>query len=83
MGIETGIDIDRVLALGRMWERTIGRRMRSESILNGRIPKAPREEFKRKGLAEKKKKRGEKPGQLYPASWPEEVVLPNEITGKK
>lgn len=73
MGIETGIDIDRVLALGVKWEKTIGRRLRSESILNGRIPKKPREEYKRKGLAALKAKRGEKPGQRYPASWPEPI----------
>jgi len=83
MGIETGIDVDRVLRLGRMWEKTIGRRLRSESILNGRIPKKPREEFKRKGLAEKKAKRGEEPGQRYPADWPEKIELPHEITGVK
>ena len=82
MGIETGIDVDRVLALGKKWEKTIGRRLRSESIFNGRIPKKPREEFKRKGLAEKKAKRGEEQGQLYPSNWPEKVDLPVGITGK-
>ncbi|MGB9618216.1 MAG: pyruvate carboxyltransferase, partial [Desulfomonilaceae bacterium] len=69
MGIDTGIDVDRLLDLGTMMEKTIGRRLRSESILNRRIPKQPREEFKRKGLAELKQKLGEKPGQKYPASW--------------
>ena len=39
--------------------------------MNGRIPKEPRVEFKRKGLAELKKKLGEAPGQKYPADWPE------------
>ncbi|MBW1819046.1 MAG: pyruvate carboxyltransferase [Deltaproteobacteria bacterium] len=82
MGIETGIDVDRVLAIGRKMEKTIGRRLRSESILNGRIPKEPREEFKRKGLKETKEKRKEEPGQLYPSHWPETVELPPEITGK-
>jgi hydroxymethylglutaryl-CoA lyase len=82
MGIETGIDVDRVLALGKKWEKTIGRRLRSESIFNGRIPKKPREEFKRKGLAEKKAARGEEQGQLYPSNWTEEVELPVSITGK-
>ena len=82
MGIETGIDVDRVLALGKKWEKTIGRRLRSESIFNGRIPKEPREEFKRRGLAEKKAKRGEEQGQLYPSNWPEKVDLPVGITGK-
>ncbi|AFM25565.1 pyruvate carboxyltransferase [Desulfomonile tiedjei] len=71
MKIDTGIDVDRLLDLGSMMEKTIGRRLRSESILNRRIPKAPREEFKRKGLEEIKKKLGEAPGQKFPADWPE------------
>ena len=29
MGIETGIDVDRLLDLGTMMEKTIGRRLRS------------------------------------------------------
>jgi hydroxymethylglutaryl-CoA lyase len=73
MRIETGIDIDRVLAVGNKWEKTIGRRLRSEAILNGRIPKKPREEYKRKGLSEKKNRLGETLGQLYPKDWPEKV----------
>jgi hydroxymethylglutaryl-CoA lyase len=71
MGIDTGIDVDRLLDLGTMMEKTIGRRLRSESILNRRIPKKPREEYKRTGLAELKNKLGEGPGQKYPADWPE------------
>lgn len=39
MGIETGLDIDKVLETGRMVERIIGRPLRSESIRTGRIPK--------------------------------------------
>ena len=39
MGIETGIDVDRVLAAGRMNERIVGRRLRSETLKSGRIPK--------------------------------------------
>jgi hydroxymethylglutaryl-CoA lyase len=74
MGIETGIDVDRLLDLGTMMEKTIGRRLRSESILNRRIPKEPREEFKRKGLVELKKKFGEEPGQKYPKDWPEKPM---------
>jgi hydroxymethylglutaryl-CoA lyase len=69
MGIDTGIDVDRLLDLGTMLEKTIGRRLRSESILNRRIPKAPRDEFKRKGLSRLKEKLGEQPGQKYPADW--------------
>ncbi len=71
MGIETGIDVDRLLDLGSMMEKTIGRRLRSESILNRRIPKHPRPEYKRKGLAELKKKLGEEAGQKYPKDWSE------------
>jgi len=40
MGIETGIDVDRILATGAMVERIVGRRLRSETIKSGRIPKA-------------------------------------------
>ncbi|MDQ1240693.1 MAG: hydroxymethylglutaryl-CoA lyase, partial [Thermodesulfobacteriota bacterium] len=69
MGVDTGIDVDRLLDLGTMLEKTIGRRLRSESILNRRIPKAPRDEFKRKGLPRLKEKLGEQPGQKYPADW--------------
>ena len=40
MNIETGIDIDRLLETGKMVERIAGRRLRSESIMSGRIPKS-------------------------------------------
>ncbi len=80
MGIDIGgINIDRILELGTMMERTVGRRLRSESILNGRIPKEPREEFKRPQLPRLKEKFGEKPDQLIPSGWPEEAVVPPEI----
>ncbi|MCB2219492.1 MAG: pyruvate carboxyltransferase [Bacteroidetes bacterium] len=39
MGIDTGVDVDRVLEIGQMVERIVGRKLRSESIRNGRIPK--------------------------------------------
>jgi len=39
MGIDTGVDIDRVLKTGKMVEKILGRRLRSETILQGRIPK--------------------------------------------
>ncbi len=39
MGIETNLDIDKVLKIGEMNERIVGRRLRSESIKNGRISK--------------------------------------------
>ena len=40
MGIDTGIDIDRLLEIGQMNERIVGRVLRSESIKTGRIPKS-------------------------------------------
>jgi len=43
MGIQTGLDVDKVLDIGRMFEKIIGRRLRSECIHTGRIPKAPTE----------------------------------------
>ena len=40
MGIDTGLDIDKVLKTGAMVERIVGRKLRSESINMGRIPKS-------------------------------------------
>lgn len=74
MKIQTGIDVDRLLDLGTMMEKTIGRRLRSESILNRRIPKGPREEYKRKGLEGLKKKLGETPGQKFPSDWSDKAL---------
>ncbi len=39
MGIDTGVDVDQVLKIGRMVERIVGRRLRSECVHSGRIPK--------------------------------------------
>jgi len=39
MGIDTGLDVDKVLEIGNMTERILGRTLRSESIKSGRIPK--------------------------------------------
>ena len=39
MGIDIGVDVDKVLTLGRMVERIVGRRLRSECVHSGRIPK--------------------------------------------
>jgi hydroxymethylglutaryl-CoA lyase len=41
MGIDTGVDVERVLEIGRMMEKIVGRRLRSECIKTGRIPKEP------------------------------------------
>ncbi len=40
MGIDTGLDIDKVLKTGAMVERIVGRKLRSETINMGRIPKS-------------------------------------------
>ena len=83
MGIDIdGIDVDRILELGTLMERTAGRRLRSESILNGRIPKEAREEYKRPQLDRVKEKLGEKPGQLVPQGWPESAEVPDEVLKK-
>jgi len=80
MGIDIGgINVDRILELGTLMEKTIGRRLRSESILNGRIPKEPREEFKRPQLPRLKQKLGEKPGQIIPDGWPEKAEVPKDV----
>ena len=39
MEIETNLDIDRILSTGRMVEQILGKRLRSETINQGRIPK--------------------------------------------
>ncbi|HMB30918.1 MAG TPA: hypothetical protein VKN82_03755 [Desulfohalobiaceae bacterium] len=83
MGIDVGeINVDRILELGTLMERTAGRRLRSESILNGRIPKEPRQEFKRPGLNKKKQKLEEKPEQIIPESWPENPEVPSDLMTK-
>ena len=40
MGIDTQLDIDKIIETGKMIERIVGRTLRSESIKNGRIPKS-------------------------------------------
>ena len=84
MGIDLcGINVDRILELGTLMERTIGRRLRSEAILNGRIPKEPREEFMRTGLSGLKAKLEEGPDQLIPEGWPQKAVVPPEALKRK
>ena len=39
MGINVGVEVDKVLKIGRMVERIVGRRLRSECAHSGRIPK--------------------------------------------
>ncbi len=66
MGIETGLDVERLLRIGRSMEKTLGRRLRSETALSGRIPKEPNEKYRRKGLQEQKASLVEKEGQKFP-----------------
>ena len=66
MGIDTGIDIDQILKLGRQLERTVGRRLRSDSIVHGKLMKTANENYKRKGLMSRKEALGEKTGQRFP-----------------
>lgn len=40
MGIDTGVDVDKVLEIGKMTERIVGRKLWSQTLLNGRIPKS-------------------------------------------
>ena len=84
MGVDIGgINIERILEIGTLMEKTIGRRLRSESILNGRIPKEPREEFKRPKMHSDKKKFGEQPGQVIPEGWPDKAQVPQEVLIRK
>jgi hydroxymethylglutaryl-CoA lyase len=55
-----------VLTLGTQLEKTIGRRLRSEAIMNGRTAKEGHPEYERPGLAELKQKFGETPEQKFP-----------------
>jgi hydroxymethylglutaryl-CoA lyase len=79
MGIEHGYDVDRVLWLGRQMERTVGHRLRSEAAINGRTLKEGHMKFARPGLARRKEKFGEKPGQNLPEEWAAEAVLPEHL----
>jgi len=78
LGIEHGYDVDRVLWLGAKMERTIGRRLRSEAIINGRTEKAGHPRFGRPGLKKLIEKLGEKPGTLAPPEWPAQAILPEK-----
>jgi len=66
MGIEHGYDVDRILWLGKQLERTVGTRLRSEAMINGRTLKQGHMQYARPGLAELKEKMGENPDQSFP-----------------
>ncbi len=50
MGISTGIDVERLLGLGRRAEELIGRKLRSNFLLAGPVPHKGRQWDKQKGL---------------------------------
>lgn len=66
MGIEHGYDVDRILWLGKQMEKTVGTRLRSEAMINGRTLKEGHMEYARPGLAKLKEKLGEEPDQSFP-----------------
>ncbi len=82
LGIEHGYDVDRVLWLGNKMEKTIGRRLRSEAIYNGRTEKEGHMEFARPGLKKLIEKLGERPGQLIPADWAPRATLPEKYRAR-
>ena len=66
MGIEHGYDVDRILWLGKQLEKTVGNRLRSEAMINGRTLKEGHMEYARPGLTKHKEKLGETPDQSFP-----------------
>ncbi|MCX5840180.1 MAG: pyruvate carboxyltransferase, partial [Deltaproteobacteria bacterium] len=78
LGIEHGYNVDRVLWLGAKMEKTMGQRLRSEAVINGRTLKEGHPEFGRPGLNKLVAKVGEKPGQKVPPEWPADAVLPKK-----
>ncbi|MCF8105025.1 MAG: hypothetical protein K9K64_06055 [Desulfohalobiaceae bacterium] len=79
MGLEHGYDVDRILWLGKNMEKTIGRRLRSEAVINGRTLKEGHMEFARPGLKSRKEKLGEAPGRKLPSDWGPRAVLPEKV----
>ncbi len=59
MGIDHSYDIDRVLQLGKEMEKTVGRRLKSDAVMNGRTLKEGRPDLRRPGLFDRKKRLGE------------------------
>jgi len=78
MGIEHGYNVDRVLQLGKFMEKTIGRRLRSEAMINGRTLKEGHMQFARPGLKKLKEKFGEEAGRKLPKEWGSHAVLPEK-----
>jgi len=79
MGIAHGYNVDRVLWLGRQLEKTVGHRLRSEAVINGRTLKEGHPRFARPGLSKRKVKLGEKPDQNLPEGWGAAAVQPEHL----
>jgi hydroxymethylglutaryl-CoA lyase len=75
LGMEHGYDVNRVLWLGKRMEKTIGARLRSEAIINGRTLKEGHMKYARPGLKKLIEKVGEQPGQRVPSEWPAQAQL--------
>jgi hydroxymethylglutaryl-CoA lyase len=82
MGIAHGYDVDRILWLGKQLEKTVGHRLRSEAVINGRTLKEGHMHFARPGLKKMKAKLGETTGQRFPANWSEDAQLPEKYRQK-
>jgi hydroxymethylglutaryl-CoA lyase len=78
LDIRHGYDLNRVLLLGKKMEKTIGARLRSEAIINGRTVKEGHMEHARPGLKKLIEKEGEKTGQQFPAEWSAQAILPEK-----
>ncbi len=78
MGIEHGYDVDRILKLGALLEKTMGKRLRSEAMINGRTLKEGHMQYARPGLSKVKEKFGEDPGQKLPKEWGDKAELPEK-----
>jgi hydroxymethylglutaryl-CoA lyase len=59
-------------------EKTVGRRLRSEAVINGRTLKEGHPKFARPGLKFRKEKLGETPEQKWPRDWTDKPVLPEQ-----
>jgi hydroxymethylglutaryl-CoA lyase len=82
MGIEHGYDVDRILWLGKKMEQTVGHRLRSEAVINGRTLKEGHMKFARPGLKKLKEKLKENPVQKLPEDWAVEAALPKQYRAK-
>ena len=76
MGIAHGYDVDRVLWLGRQLERTVGKRLRSEAIINGRTLKEGHPKFAATRPAKSEGQAEASPGPKLPADWGATAKLP-------